>query len=160
MKRHALVIALILGAPASAAALEQEPSAEVPPPGEPALRAPQRPSEPLVLEPARLDDGQNLRLPPLVIAQERGNKDRAVMWIGGLLVLAAAFLWNRNRRLELERQELASSKRSGEGAASPNADTSPAAAASSSADASPTAAASPSADAPHASDPGRPSKEP
>lgn len=138
-----LLLWLALGAPSRAAA--ETPTAVAVQPGEPALRPPQHPADRLVLEPARLEDGQNLRLPPLVIAQERSGKDRAVIWIGGLLVLAAAFLWNRSRRQELERQELASSKRSadGDGSSSASAD---------GGDSSSTSAPS--------SDPGRPSKEP
>lgn len=141
MTRCRLVLALALGAAAIQPAAAQ-PGVVAPsqPAAEPALQPPRRPSERLVLEPARLEDGKDLRLPPLVIAQERGNKDRAVMWIGGLLVLAAAFLWNRNRRHELERQELAASRReAGASAASTSSEA---------------GAASPP------SEPGRPSKEP
>lgn len=118
----------------------------VPPVGEPALLPPRRPSERLVLEPARLEDGKDLRLPPLVIAQDRNGKDRAVMWIGGLLVLAAAFLWNRSRRQELERRELAASTPAAAAGAVPSREA---------ADAGPSreVAAAPT-------DPGRPSKEP
>ena len=61
------------------------------------------PATRMVLQPAQLHDASDLKLPPLVVKQERPRGQQAMVWIGGLLVLAAAFLWNRGQRREQKR---------------------------------------------------------
>jgi hypothetical protein len=112
-------------APATSAEAASAPAAEPPasslrPSSRPALTPPVRPSslpplapgEPGLPDPpapAHLDDLSHLRLPPIVVQQDPVRDSRSLVWIGGLMVLAAVFLWNRNRRFELERLEAASS---------------------------------------------------
>ncbi|MEZ4364368.1 MAG: hypothetical protein R3B48_29605 [Kofleriaceae bacterium] len=50
-------------------------------------------------------------LPAIIVEPPPPPRDtRKVAWLGGLLVLAAMFLWNRHRRLELERADAAASR--------------------------------------------------
>jgi hypothetical protein len=61
--------------------------------------------------PAYFDDAN--RLPPMIpiqVPQPQPRNSRSMVWIGGLLVLVAVFLWNRGRRLELERMETATAR--------------------------------------------------
>ncbi|MBP9204893.1 MAG: hypothetical protein KBG28_13060 [Kofleriaceae bacterium] len=59
-------------------------------------------------EPARLSDGAHLTLPPTRVppapARRSTGPSRHVWVLGGLLLLLAAFLWNRGRRAELDKR--------------------------------------------------------
>jgi hypothetical protein len=56
--------------------------------------------------PPRLDDGARIRLPPIVIPQDRPAADRRPVYFGaGLIVLAVAFWWNRRQRDRFSRSE-------------------------------------------------------
>jgi hypothetical protein len=56
--------------------------------------------------PARLDGGERVVLPPMVVPQDRAAVDRRPVFIGaGLIVLALTFWWNRRRRDRFERED-------------------------------------------------------
>jgi hypothetical protein len=56
--------------------------------------------------PARIDDGSRIKLPPMVVSQDRPPVDRRPIYLGmGLVVLAAVFWWNRRRRDRFERED-------------------------------------------------------
>jgi hypothetical protein len=62
--------------------------------------------------PAYFDDASRLPMAPIIVQPTQSQSgDRPTMWIGGLLVLVAVFLWNRSRRQEVERLEAAASRR-------------------------------------------------
>nr|MDQ3370859.1 DUF4448 domain-containing protein [Myxococcota bacterium] len=51
------------------------------------------------MEPARLDDGSKVTLPPMAIAPASPEADRRPVYVGaGVLALAALFYWNRRKR--------------------------------------------------------------
>lgn len=58
------------------------------------------------------DDASKLPIAPIIVQPDPPRRTRPTLWIGGLLVLAAIFLWNRSRRLDLERLEAAEERRS------------------------------------------------
>lgn len=63
---------------------------------------PVRPHE----EPARLTDGQEVHLTPMTIAQTTPERDRRPIYLGaGIVVLAAAFWWNRRQRERFDRED-------------------------------------------------------
>ena len=58
--------------------------------------------------PARLSDGSQIKLPPIVVQTEpqRPTGDRRTAYIGaGLVVFALVFWWNRRRRERFERED-------------------------------------------------------
>jgi hypothetical protein len=65
--------------------------------------------------PAYFDDASGLpQMIPIQVPGPSPRSSRSMVWIGGLIVLAAVFLWNRSRRLELERAEEAARERAGD----------------------------------------------
>ncbi len=57
-------------------------------------------------EPARLTDGQQVHLTPMTIAQSKPDRDRRPIYLGaGIVVLAAAFWWNRRQRERFDRED-------------------------------------------------------
>lgn len=57
-------------------------------------------------EPARITDGQQVRLSPMTIAQSKPEADRRPIYLGaGIVVLAVAFWWNRRQRERFERED-------------------------------------------------------
>ena len=76
-------------------------------PGAPPPAATMRPVGPDAPQlPARLDDGGVVRLPPMVIRQDRPATDHRPAYIGfGLIILAAVFWWNRRRRDRFDRED-------------------------------------------------------
>jgi hypothetical protein len=57
-------------------------------------------------QPAKLDDGSRVVLPPTAIPQRPAVPDRRPVYVGGgLVVLAAVFWWNRRRRERFERED-------------------------------------------------------
>lgn len=61
--------------------------------------------------PAYFDDASRLPMAPIIVQPTQSQSgNRPTMWIGGLLVLVAVFLWNRSRRQEVERLEAAASR--------------------------------------------------
>ena len=55
---------------------------------------------------APLGDGSRTPLPPMTVPQEGRTTDRRPVYVGlGLVVLAAAFWWNRHRRSRLEEKQ-------------------------------------------------------
>jgi len=93
----ALVLALAGGAAPAAA----EPSAADPP------TATMRSVEPDAPQlPSRIEDGQRVALPPMVIRSEPTGPDNRPAYLGGgIVVLAAVFWWNRRRRDRFERED-------------------------------------------------------
>src|SRR5690606_11595056 len=54
-------------------------------------------------EAPRMSDGSHTPLPPITVPQEAPTSDRRPVYVGiGLVVLAAAFWWNRKRRARHE----------------------------------------------------------
>ncbi len=72
----------------------------------PAAPAPE-PEPPLQRqEPARLTDGQQIHLTPMTISQTKPEADRRPIYLGaGIVVLAAAFWWNRRQRERFDRED-------------------------------------------------------
>lgn len=60
---------------------------------------------------AYFDDASKLPIAPIIVQPDPPRRRRPTLWIGGLLVLAALFLWSRNRRLDIERAEAAEDRR-------------------------------------------------
>lgn len=55
-------------------------------------------------EPAKMGDGSRAPLPPISVPQEGRTTDRRPVYVGlGLVLLAAAFWWNRHRRNRREK---------------------------------------------------------
>jgi hypothetical protein len=58
--------------------------------------------------PARLSDGSQIKLPPIVVQAQpqRQSGDRRTAYVGaGLIVFALVFWWNRRRRERFERED-------------------------------------------------------
>ncbi|HEX2688800.1 MAG TPA: hypothetical protein VHN14_19390 [Kofleriaceae bacterium] len=90
-------IALTLAPPATASAPVEVAS----PTGEGSAPAPAP-----VREPARLDDGSHIVLPPMTIPLDKPDVDRRPMLVGaGVIVLALMFWWNRRRRDLFEQED-------------------------------------------------------
>ncbi len=63
---------------------------------------PVRPAE----EPARLTDGQQVHLTPMTFSESKPDRDRRPIYLGaGIVVLAAAFWWNRRQRERFDRED-------------------------------------------------------
>lgn len=120
LARGLLVLGLTLAGTAAAGAVVEEraaaPAAEGSPPASDAAGGRYDRRLELPKTPAYFDDAN--RLPPMIPIQVQPQpvrNSRSMVWIGGLIVLVAVFLWNRSRRLELERMESASSRDEREG---------------------------------------------
>jgi hypothetical protein len=102
---------LLASALASAQPSAAAPSAAADPASSAPAAAPL--DHPMVLShrPPSIDDASALPLPPMLVEPAPPARDgRPMVWLGGLMVLAAMFLWNRHRRQELERLDAAASR--------------------------------------------------
>ena len=72
----------------------------------PAASPPAPSAEPrMQQEPARLEDGDRLRMIPMAVSSSR-ETDRRPVYVGaGIVVLALVFWWNRRRRDEIDRAQ-------------------------------------------------------
>jgi len=58
-----------------------------------------------IREPARMDDGSRVTLPPITVPQDAPPTDRRSVYVGiGLVVMAGLFWWNRHRRARREEE--------------------------------------------------------
>jgi hypothetical protein len=69
---------------------------------------------------AYFNDASKLPMAPIIVQPEPPRRSRSTLWIGGVLVLAAIFLWNRGRRLDLERREAAAAPTDPDGSDGPD----------------------------------------
>jgi hypothetical protein len=60
---------------------------------------------------AYFDDASKLSLAPIIVQPDPPRRSRPTLWIGGLLVLAAIFLWTRGNRLDASRSPRRSPRR-------------------------------------------------
>ncbi len=72
---------------------------------EPTMAEPSLGEPPPKLTPDTLNDGHDLKLPPIVLEPPKPETDRRPVYLGaGLVVLAVVFYWNRRRRETFERE--------------------------------------------------------
>jgi hypothetical protein len=106
-RRAAIACALAIAAIGGGAAAASGDPAQAPAaaPSQAATMSPVAPGTPS-LELPRLDDRRRVALPPMVIPQDPPGPDRRPVYIGaGLIVLGAAFWWNRRQRDRFERED-------------------------------------------------------